>query len=123
MLAMEKVKELIPDFLDLIVKDDFYDSIIRADNTAIEVVNATDQEKLASQFSKILEHLGGNVVLKTSATNFEEQACPIYITNKSLSNSALISRLQRDYGCKLVADVIDIDQADVKIVLGKKFIE
>ncbi|OGG26988.1 hypothetical protein A2960_02475 [Candidatus Gottesmanbacteria bacterium RIFCSPLOWO2_01_FULL_39_12b] len=117
------VKELIPDFLDLIVKDDFYDSIIRADNTAIEVVNATDQEKLASQFSKILEHLGGNVVLKTSATNFEEQACPIYITNKSLSNSALISRLQRDYGCKLVADVIDIDQADVKIVLGKKFIE
>lgn len=117
------IKIINKDLLDNFFKDQFLDSGIRSENTSIEIINATGQEKVAAQFGRIITALGGNVIIKSTAVDREIFNCRIIISNKSDEKSFLLSKLVSLYSCKISYEKENTGQADIKIILGKEFIK
>lgn len=116
-----KVKIIKKDLLDFVISDNFQDQLVRSEDISIEVVNASGKEKVASEFSQILTHMGARVVSKSTAEENKAYSCKVFVSQKSLLGSHIISRVKRMYGCKLTSEAENITQADVKIVLGEEF--
>lgn len=109
------------DLLDQLFSTDFQDKMVRAENITLEVVNATGQEKLASQFSRILRNLGANVVVKSTAPQAEGN-CKVNVTKREILSSIIVERLKNLYGCQ-VTQSLEIGISDIKIILGEDFIK
>lgn len=100
----------------------FHDQNIRLQNAAIEVVNATAQDGIASKFSRILQHLGGNVVAKTSTTVSDTKFnCIIEIGKKEYASSMIVKRLVDYYKCS-IKQAENTGVADIKVILGEDFL-
>ena len=104
------------------IDDHFQDSIIRNLQISIEVKNATSQQRIATWFARIIEHLGGDVILKTTANYPLDESCQISYLDKSLENSAIIKKLKQHYDCtSSISDQSDT-QTDITVTIGEGFI-
>ena len=117
------VLEVNKDIFDGIIKNMWEDSQIRAERISLRIVNATNEEKVASRFSRILEHLGGNVVEITTAKKQEKEGCTFFVSQKSLLSSAIIGRLKDAYNCQAREKSNFTETADVTVVLGEDFLQ
>lgn len=116
------VKILDRDALDKVLFPDFQDQPVRMQNITVEVVNATDTEKVAGQFSRILQNMGGSVVATTTAKEAADYNCKILLSRRQLRSSIIVDRLERSYRCTVEEDS-GVRVADLKIVLGGGFIK
>lgn len=116
------VANIDQDLLDQLLATYFQDKMVRAENITLEVVNATGQEKLASQFSRILQNLGANVVVKSTAAQEEEGNCKVNVTKHDVVSSIIVERLKKLYDCKIVESK-ELGISDIKVVLGEDFIK
>jgi hypothetical protein len=118
------VKTIEKELFDAVTSDSFQDTAVRRDNITLEVVNATEREREAWAFSRILEHMGGNVIAKTTAKKSSSETCLLYYSSPSLDATAIALRLKQLYSC-VKKDSIDNEEslADIKIVLGEGFVK
>lgn len=108
---------------DTTLKNSFQDSVIRNSKITLEVQNATSQEKVANWFSRIIEHLGADVILKTTAKKVQQQPCRLEYADKSSGQSDIAAKLKDKYDCSEVHGVFTDNQTDIKIILGEGFIK
>ena len=116
------VKILNKELFDQTVALNFQDRQVRLQNLSIEVVNATGKEKIAGQFSRVLQNLGANVVVKSTAPTNENFNCQVYVTSKGLLSSIITKRLEKYFQCSILKTV-EKGVSDIKVVLGKEFIK
>lgn len=116
------VKVLNKEFFDQSLAVNFQDRQVRLQNLSIEVVNATGKEKIASQFSRMLQNLGANVVVKSTAVTDEDFNCRVYSTSKVLLSSIISKRLEKYFKCS-TQNMVEKSLSDIKVVLGKEFIK
>lgn len=118
-----KIKLIDKDLLDLVIASNFQDQLIRSENISIEVVNASGKEKLATEFSQILTHMGANVILKSTAEKNEDYSCSISVSKKKFAKSQTVTKLRNLYQCKVTLETDKSSQTDVVVVLGKEFMK
>lgn len=111
------------DAYDTIIASHFEDSFVRNEQISIEVVNATGQERQAAQFSRILEHMGANVVSRSTGKTVEKSACSYTLMNKRLAESVLVERLKAHFGCSEASANPANIQADITVILGSGYVE
>ena len=116
------VSNINQDLLEKFISANFYDQLVRKENYSIEVVNATGREKVASQFSRILENLGANVVVISTAKETEKYKCKVQVSKKDLLSSKITDRLKRFYECRIEENQ-DSKVTDIKVMLGEEFIK
>lgn len=117
------VERIEKDLLDFVAVDSFEDSQVRTEALAIEIINATDEEGLANQFSSILGHMGANVVIKSTAKEKEKRACLLFFSQKDIMRRNLVSRLKQLYDCQINEQTVDLTHSDIRIVLGEGFLK
>jgi len=110
------------DVLDEYLSSKFQDQAVRLQNVSVEVVNATERQNLASQFSRILQHLGANVIVKSTAAQKANFACQIEVSAKKFILSIIVERLKKFYRCG-ISEGNDLGIADIKVVLGEEFLK
>lgn len=108
---------------DHLLSSNFQDIKVRQEDFTIEVQNATGKEKIASQFSRILETLGAHVILKTTSEQIVQESCKlIYFTAES-KKSIIGHLLKRDYQCQEVNSDLKQPQSDIKVIIGEGFLK
>lgn len=122
------VKTIDDEIFDFVLDDAFVDMSIRKEFTSLEVVNATDKDKLATQIAKVLKNLGVNVVSKATAAKTESFACKLQILNSSASKSKVLNKIKDHYHCQVENSFNtnkpgETDTADIRLVLGEGFIK
>lgn len=118
------VKIVDKDLYDAFFDEYFYDSPVRAEKITIEIVNATSQERVASQFSRLMEGLGANVIIKSTADKEEDYNCMLYLNAEKLKRSSIVSKLMTIYKCNIGSDNDNtLVQADLKVILGKGYLQ
>lgn len=118
-----RVENLDKDLFDLKLPDTFEDSQVRSSSETLEIVNATSTEKIASQFSNILEAMGANIISKSTAKSQEKEGCSLFLSDSQLIKQTIVDRLSLLYGCKIIKDKKGSGQADITIILGEEFIK
>ncbi|MBI3955371.1 LCP family protein [Candidatus Gottesmanbacteria bacterium] len=117
------VKIVDKDLYDAFFEGVFYDSPIRTEKITVEVVNATDQERVASQFARLMEAVGSNVIIKSTADKEEDFTCKLYLNSDKLKLSSIVAKLKTVYKCKIAIDHNDSSiHADIKVILGKGYL-
>lgn len=116
------VKIVDKDLFDLSMQTNFQDQKIRMQNITIDIVNAANKQSVAAQFSRMLMHLGAKAVAKSTADTLKDLNCNIYIFEKRLLSSIIVLRILNTYKCG-VQQTNEGGIADIKIVLGEKFIK
>lgn len=112
------------DVFDLLLGETFHDSVIRAEHTSLEVVNATGQERLATTFAEILRHAGANVIQKSTARENEKRSCVIAFGQTQNKNSAIITFLEDYYRCAVDEKNPAVSStADLVVILGEGFLQ
>lgn len=113
------------DLFDSLTEGLFIDSLIRRENISLGIINATSEEKIARDFSRILNHLGATVILKSTSKEDQKDKCKLFIYNPNHKSSRIVTWMIKYYQCKIDENNIKPDnfQADVKIVLGKDFLK
>lgn len=117
--AVFKINE---DLLDEYLSSKFQDQYVRLQNVSIEIINASEREKIASQFGRILQHLGANVITKSTAAQKENIACRIEVSEKRFISTIIVDRLTKFYRCQ-VFEGKGGGVADIKIILGEEFLK
>lgn len=110
------------DLLDEYLSSKFQDKYVRLQNVSVEIINASEREKVAGQFSRILQHLGANVVAKSTAAEKANFNCQIEVSAKKIISSIIVERLIKFYRCG-VLEGKEIGVADIKVILGKEFLK
>ncbi len=117
------VKIADKDLYDAFFDGYFYDSPIRAEKITIEIVNATDQERVASQFARLMEGAGANVIIKSTADKAEDYNCRLYLNAEKLKHSSIVAKLITIYKCSIASDSDKSSlHADIKVILGKGYL-
>lgn len=119
------VRRVNGEILDSFIDDKFQDQRIRTENVTIAIINAAEKDKLATQMGKVLKYIGGNVLRKSTASNPDDNGCNIYVTQRSLEKSIVVSWLKRKYLCQVIFenDQDTVEQTDINIFLGKGFLK
>lgn len=113
------------DILDFLTGENFHNALIRSERFSIEVTNATGYNRLATQFARILNNLGANVILKNTSGEIADTACTVNMTQENLSKSSIVIWLIKQYHCR-IGEKNNSDlgkQADLQIILGKDYIK
>lgn len=118
------VKIADKDLYDAFFDGYFYDSPIRAEKITIEIVNATDQERVASQFARLMEGIGANVMIKSTSDLVEDYNCRLYLNAEKLKHSSIVAKLISIYKCSIASDSDKSSlHADIKVILGKGYLQ
>ena len=117
------IKKINIDLFDTKLGNIWEDSEIRRENVTLEVVNATEQEKVAGSFSDILNHLGATVILTSTDKTLQKEKCQIYLLNPLAGTSKVVKILQKNYNCSILNKYFDSIQSDVRIVLGEDYLK
>ncbi|OGF99164.1 hypothetical protein A2Y99_04975 [Candidatus Gottesmanbacteria bacterium RBG_13_37_7] len=118
------VKNVDRDLFDLVSDNYFEDSQVRTENYSISVINSTGQSKLAYQFSRVLSHIGANVIIKTTSEEKYPGVCKIILTTQEQKSSKIVTRIKNYYGCLIeILPEAGSEQSDIKVILGDKFIK
>ena len=123
LLKNNLVKIVDLDIFDYLIDSDFHDMRVRSEKFTIEVQNATNQAKIASQFSRILNNIGAHVVYLTTAKDRFTGSCRIVFYNMKSSDSVIASILKRDYHCEGENGNNIQSQSDMKVVIGEAFLK
>lgn len=115
-------ENLNSDALDILITDSFQDARVRKELYTVEVANAAREPRLASDFSKILKHMGANVILTSTADNFFNGRCKIESTKTILHSSILIERLNGLYNCDSQELTGSSNMTDIRLILGSQFV-
>ncbi len=117
------VKIVDKDLYDAFFDGVYYDSAIRAEKITVEVVNATGQERVASQFARLMEAVGSKVIIKSTADKEEDYTCKLYLNSDKLKLSSIVAKLKTVYKCKIATDQNDSSiHADIKVILGRGYL-
>lgn len=116
------VRILNKELFDQSIAINFQDRQVRLQNLSIEVVNASGKEKIAGQFSRVLQNLGANVVVKSTSPTDENFNCRVYVTSKIPLSDIIFHKLEKYFKCTLIKTE-DRGVSDVKVVLGKEFVK
>lgn len=117
------VKIADKDLYDAFFDGYFYDSPIRSEKITIEIVNATDQERVASQFARLMEGVGANVMIKSTSDKVEDYNCRLYLNSENLKHSSIVAKLITIYKCSIGSDADKSSlHADIKVILGKGYL-
>ena len=108
---------------DFLFGTDFLNIGVRNEGVTLEVENATGVDKIATQFSRNLENLGANVILKTTAEAIESKACNLVFKTSESKNSLIGSILRKDYLCGEAKTYDSQAQADIKVIIGEGFLK
>src|SRR3989338_1221043 len=108
---------------DFLFGTDFLNIGVRNEGVTLEVENATGVDKIATQFSRNLENLGANVILKTTAEAIESKACNLVFKTSESKNSLTGSILRKDYLCGEAKTYDSQAQADIKVIIGEGFLK
>jgi len=118
------VKIVDKDLYDAFFDEYFYDSPVRSEKITIEVVNATNQERVASQFSRLMEGIGANVIIKSTADKVEDYNCRLYLNAEKLKRSSIVAKLMAIYKCNIESgNEYTSAHADIKVILGKGYLQ
>ena len=117
------IKKINTDLFDTKLGNIWEDSEIRRENVTLEIVNATEQEKVAGSFSDILNHLGATVILTSTDKTLQKEKCQIYLLNPLAGTSKVVKILQKNYNCSILNKYFDSIQSDVRIVLGEDYLK
>ena len=118
------VKIVDKDLYDAFFDEYFYDSPVRSEKITIEVVNATNQERVASQFSRLMEGIGANVIIKSTADKVEDYNCRLYLNAEKLKRSSIVAKLMAIYKCNIESGNDNTSaHADIKVILGKGYLQ
>lgn len=118
-----KVKMVDKDMFDFTVGDNFFDSFVRKEQISIEIVNAADEERLATEVSRVIKLLGGNVISRLTAKNTQSASCTLYFANPKAKSGIIVERLKKHYRCQISNESIDTARSDIKVILGKDFVK
>ncbi len=117
------VKVISKELFDGLAADNFQDTVVRSENISLEVVNAANQEKLASDFGRVLSHLGAKVILHSTSSENISEACILIFSDKRVKSSRIFYQLTKSYNCLAKENSqLNFGQADIKIILGEKFV-
>ena len=111
------------DLFDNLIKNDFTDIRVRKEDYTLEVQNATGQEKIASQFSRILDHMGAHVVFKTTSKDINRNICLLRFSNNTGRESYVSRILKADYKCQESKEGNGVSQADIQVIIGEGFLK
>lgn len=120
-----KVIRIDPEAFDFHLGNNFQDFRLRTEEITLEVVNASGLERIASQFARVLNHLGSNVIAKTTAKENIKEVCTLYFLNEKSAQSLITEILKKDYACEENNNKVREFQsaADIIIILGEEFIK
>jgi hypothetical protein len=118
-----KVKIVDKDIFDFTAEDNFFDSLIRKEQVSLEIINAADEERLATDVSRVIKLLGGNVISRSTAKNTQSASCTLYFSNPKAKSSIITEKLKKLYHCQISDESVDSAQSDIKVVLGKDFVK
>lgn len=116
------VKIVDKDLFDLSMQSYFQDQRVRLQNVTIEIVNAASRQNVAAQFSRMLMHLGANVIAKSTTESLKNLNCKINIFDKRMLSNIIVSRILDTYKCGMETTK-EVGITDIKIVLGEEFIK
>ncbi len=117
------VKIADKDLYDAFFDGYFYDSSVRSEKITLEVVNATDQERVASQFARLMEGIGANVIIKSTSDKVEDYNCRLYLNAEKLKHSPIVAKLMTVYKCQIASENDNSSlHADIKVILGKGYL-
>lgn len=108
---------------DHLFSSNFQDIKVRQEEFTIEVQNATGKEKIASQFSRILETLGAHVILKTTSDQISKASCKLIFFTVESKKSNIGHILKRDYQCQEIKSDLRQSQSDLKVIIGEGFLK
>lgn len=117
------VKIINRELFDAFIADKFQDHLVRSENISVEIINAADRGGLASQFAGTLKNLGANIMVRTTAAKSEEYTCLVVVSQKALTESHIVKRLQRLYKCDISSNLSEKNIADIQVILGKEFMK
>jgi hypothetical protein len=109
------------DIFDFLLSSHFEDYDIRVENISVEVINASNKDKVATNMARILKNLGVNVLAKSTASDTLKDSCFVKLKDSKLRNSKIIDRLKRHYQCQIREDKI-LQDIDIEIIFGEDFI-
>lgn len=116
------VKRINKDELGFLISSNFQDRLVRLQNVSVEIVNATGKEKVAYEFSHILQNLGANVVANSTAGKDEKFNCKVFAFKKDILSSIIVERLTKFYKCESFEGK-ESSMTNIKVVLGEDFIK
>lgn len=117
-----EVKAINYEIVDSFLADRFQDKLIREEEVTIEVVNSTGATGEANNFTRILTHLGADVIFKSSQDRQLSSSCIILLADRSFSSSEIVKRMKLIYNCELSGTQEEVIHSDIKIILGRDFI-
>lgn len=111
------------ELFDYLVRENLTDTAIRSENIAVEIVNATNTERVAGQMARVLSHLGSHVLVKSTSDKVQNEACLVtsYIPDKI--KVTLLGFLTKHYKCKINYSQNNEAKTDIKIVLGEGILQ
>jgi hypothetical protein len=129
-IRFDKVSEVeIEGELELSIGKNFADTSIRNDQASIAIFNATDIPGLAQKAARVINNLGGNVIIITSIGNSTLEKSYIYssgdapIYTKSRLTRIFTPNCSESSNCDILEDTdITSSRAQINIVLGQDFV-
>ncbi|OGG02995.1 hypothetical protein A2W14_04445 [Candidatus Gottesmanbacteria bacterium RBG_16_37_8] len=118
-----QVYSLDLELFDSMTINDFQDIRVREEDFTLEVQNASGMDKIASQFSRILNHLGAHVIIVTTAAELNKNYCRIIYASQGSRDSVIAKILERDFFCR-EDNTLEIQaQTDIKVIIGEGFLK
>jgi hypothetical protein len=129
-IRFDKISEVeIEGELESFVSKYFVDTNIRNDQASIAIFNATNTPGLAQKAARVVNNLGGNVIIVTSAENstleksyiYSSPDAPLYTKNRL--TRIFTPNCTESSSCDILEDSdITSSRAQINIVLGQDFI-
>lgn len=101
----------------------FEDRLVRLEDISLEVENASDEEKVATLFARVLKNYGVKVVARLTAKKIMAENCLLYLYSGEAAESHIAEIMVNDYNCRQEKRFDENSQADIRVVLGEKFIK
>lgn len=117
-----EVSTLDTEVFDQMNQTSFQDIRVRREGYTIEVQNASGKEKIAGQFSRILERMGANVIFITTAEKESAEACLLNFHSEDSRKSVIASILKKIYLCH-EDEKNKSATSDIKVIIGRNFLK
>lgn len=112
-----KVKVLLPEDLDNILRDDFSEVNLLKEALRVQIVNTTGVAGLGNAFARVISSLGSSVIDVESTEGESLSNCKIE-AEKKVIKSKTVSRIAKALGCEVVESK-NSGRADVVVYLAK----
>jgi hypothetical protein len=103
-------------------QNSFQDIDVRTEDVTLRIINSSGRDMVATNFSKILERLGSNVIFIETGRDIQNSSCIINYYNKNVTTKKIFNLILKSYNCQSNFLENETNQVDIDIILGEEFI-